>query len=849
MRRSLKLVAIALAVLLSIIVLSAVSGPKTDLNLSITAHVLSRNSPQGESYEFNVNCQDCQRDHSTPEDCSLYDLDSVKVVCPDGTTYELEKNFSIASYTDEVTRTWALVGEPGDGLPESGEHKFELVKNGEVILTETVDYVQSKISYPTDISWERKDEDLYVEWISPDEVSDDIRFEVTLRNKEGTPSLMISKAAEGDAKSAILEDADLVDAGAYSLNVAVYYEDGYACSDSVLFTWALAREDVIPADAVKVTPETDAYPPILHSDEWEEPVPLPRSINTAGAEDSAFVMPDGDILYVWSTPDVEVPPEKQLLDGVTGIYVSHRVGEGWGKAERIFLQDPGKLALDGAAFVQGNTIWFCSAREGFMGVNMFTAEFQDERWQNWRYTGDKLNKEYQIGELHITADGNELWFHSSRTGGKGQYDIWVSRKANGEWQEPENIDAVNTAENEGWPFVTQDGNELWFTRRYLGAPAIFRSRKVDGEWEEPELILSQFAAEPSLDNEGNIYFAHHFFKDDKMIEADIYVAYRKSVELMEPADSPPIPQRGFFMGLLPIPADGQSFEAAYQQASQVVEFVPVWGKPTPFYNLAEELSGSWGETFVAELTRGNGMFPLIHLSFIGPGLTLASPPELEEATLVDPDWRKAYKDAVLDVVRASKPFYLSVGNEVNRWYEKYGAEPGSPNGFQHFVTLYEEIYDAVKRLSPETEVFCTFAREIVAENREADLGVLSMFNPEKIDLFVFTSYPHAVQGINSPQDIPDDYYMKALDSVPNKPLGFSELGWPSLEAFGGEQGQADFILHASGRLTTEQGVDLRLFGWAWLHDVDANDHVGLIKRDGAEKAAYEVWEDLSSSGS
>lgn len=70
---------------------------------------------------------------------------------------------------------------------------------------------------------------------------------------------------------------------------------------------------------------------------------------------------------------------------------------------------------------------------------------------------------------------------------------------------------------------------------------------------------------------------------------------------------------------------------------------------------------------------------------------------------------------MLDVVRASKPLYLSVGNEVNRWYEKYGANSSSPNGFQHFVTLYEEIYDAVKELSPETKVFCTFAREIVAE--------------------------------------------------------------------------------------------------------------------------------------
>ena len=35
-------------------------------------------------------------------------------------------------------------------------------------------------------------------------------------------------------------------------------------------------------------------------------------------------------------------------------------------------------------------------------------------------------------------------------------------------------------------------------------------------------MTSRFAGEPSLDNEDNVYFTHHFFKDGKMIEADIY---------------------------------------------------------------------------------------------------------------------------------------------------------------------------------------------------------------------------------------------------------------------------------------------------------------------------------------
>ena len=99
---------------------------------------------------------------------------------------------------------------------------------------------------------------------------------------------------------------------------------------------------------------------------------------------------------------------------------------------------------------------------------------------------------------------------------------------NGEWQTPENVAAVDTVGDEGWPYVTQDGKELWFTRTDLGSPAICRSVKVNGAWCEPELIISQFAGEPSVDGDGNSYFVHHFYTvDSRMIEADIYVAQRK----------------------------------------------------------------------------------------------------------------------------------------------------------------------------------------------------------------------------------------------------------------------------------------------------------------------------------
>jgi hypothetical protein len=302
-----------------------------------------------------------------------------------------------------------------------------------------------------------------------------------------------------------------------------------------------------------------------------------------------------------------------------------------------------------------------------------------------------------------------------------------------------------------------------------------------------------------------------------------------------------MPTRGFYMGVLPMPADDQSFEEVYGLAAQSAEFIPVWGKPSPYYELAADIQGGWGDTFLRGLAWEAGMFPLVHMSFIDAGMTLKTPPDLPNATLQDPAWRAGYQQAAIDIVSTEIPMYLSLGNEVNRWYEQHGADAGDPNGFQHFVSLYEETYDAVKAISPDTIVFCVFSREIVDQNREADLEVLRMFDPDKLDLLVFTSYAVALPNVSHPSDIPDEYFSRAAEYMPGKPIGFSELGWMSLEA-------SEFLLQVAGRLTRDQGLDLHMLAWIWLTDLTEDDHTGLISRDGHQKLAYQAWVDLSASG-
>lgn len=60
------------------------------------------------------------------------------------------------------------------------------------------------------------------------------------------------------------------------------------------------------------------------------------------------------------------------------------------------------------------------------------------------------------------------------------------------------------------------------------------------------------------------------------------------------ADKLAVPARGFFMGVLPMPAAGQPFDEAYREAARYAELAPVWGRPSPFFALAADLRGDWG---------------------------------------------------------------------------------------------------------------------------------------------------------------------------------------------------------------------------------------------------------------
>jgi tetratricopeptide (TPR) repeat protein len=104
-------------------------------------------------------------------------------------------------------------------------------------------------------------------------------------------------------------------------------------------------------------------------------------------------------------------------------------------------------------------------------------------------------------------EGPVLWFVSDRPGGKGKLDLWqVPLDTNffcpcnlplpgkkmtylPEFEQPENVSSLNTAENDGTPFFYTPTQQLYFSSEGwpgLGGYDIFHSSKQDGQWVNTE---------------------------------------------------------------------------------------------------------------------------------------------------------------------------------------------------------------------------------------------------------------------------------------------------------------------------------------------------------------------------
>lgn len=266
---------------------------------------------------------------------------------------------------------------------------------------------------------------------------------------------------------------------------------------------------------------------------------------------------------------------------------------------------------------------------------------------------------------------------------------------------------------------------------------------------------------------------------------------------------------------------------------------------------------------VVNFARLNGLeaiFVVDPLNGLNRREFLGLPESLQGGDFSTPEIRSAYLNFALRLAGEYQPRYLGLASEINTYFD---AHPGDQ---EHFLSLYRETYQAVKQISPHTQVFVTFQWDDLnrldgdGQPYQIKWEQIEVFEPQ-LDLWAISSYPFFF--FPSPADIPEDYYTPLLERT-EKPLALSEGGWstqPVLDRVTSPQMQVDYL-----HLLDEQLGD-RLVFWINLtySDLDwpayqevfqqqgsENDlmtlsnfiYLGLVEVDGTPKPGLQVWDQL-----
>lgn len=216
---------------------------------------------------------------------------------------------------------------------------------------------------------------------------------------------------------------------------------------------------------------------------WGWPVNLGPNINTPEVECAPAISFDGQWLYFEA--------ERQEGYGGNDIYVSHWNGTDWelpvnlGPAINTQYGESKPTLSAG-----GDSLFFISARlSGYGRGDIYMSTWQDSGWGEPQLLPAPPNSPFGETSPYLSADGTELFFSSSRAGGYGWNDLYVSRWNGSQWSAPQNLGPhINTSNNEWYCCFSPDRTKLYFIVDRPGGWGnidIWESTRTDSGWALP----------------------------------------------------------------------------------------------------------------------------------------------------------------------------------------------------------------------------------------------------------------------------------------------------------------------------------------------------------------------------
>ncbi|MFD2245154.1 OmpA family protein [Pontibacter ruber] len=207
--------------------------------------------------------------------------------------------------------------------------------------------------------------------------------------------------------------------------------------------------------------------------EWQAPVSISDAINSTANEGAATISGDGKTLVFTSCNR----PDSQ---GDCDLYISFRTGNEWSKPRNMGT-DVNSKAWDSqpSLSADGRTLYFTSTRGGGIGKEdiWVTSLVEDGSWRKPRNLGEPVNSKGRDMAPFIHVSGSTLYFVSDGHIGMGGLDVFkTSLEHTKKWTVPENMGyPLNTHTDEGSMFVTPDNKTGYYSRQLVtesGIPTI-----------------------------------------------------------------------------------------------------------------------------------------------------------------------------------------------------------------------------------------------------------------------------------------------------------------------------------------------------------------------------------------
>jgi len=209
---------------------------------------------------------------------------------------------------------------------------------------------------------------------------------------------------------------------------------------------------------------------------WSTPKNLGPTVNSSDNDNAPSISVDGLTLYFSS----------DRTDGHGGrdLWITTRktTGDAWSEPVNLgpmvnssaHEHGPSISSDDLSLFFSGYSDSKLTRPGGIGGSDLWvtTRETKANRWTKAVNLGPKVNYSGRDAAPSISADGLSLYFNSSRPGGFGDVDLWVTmRKTKDDlWGTPFNLGStVNSAKRDLNPDISADGSTLYFVSMRPGS--------------------------------------------------------------------------------------------------------------------------------------------------------------------------------------------------------------------------------------------------------------------------------------------------------------------------------------------------------------------------------------------